>query len=218
MTFRLICFLSLLVISPVSKGDTFYQAGASCVPVNNGVSTKTKFTYAGVENNSSSTWWLICPVVASSVSETNDTLVQISLGNGNPSPVEVTCYFRYLSFTEGTITITRKIAIPSDDTATSNFYANDEIAFAISVTCGLAPRTGILAVTSQTSYWPDCGATLQTHSHPCTRRCPNRWRGCLGGHDWTTSGTAKKCSWGVISESENLSDAHCVIRGVPSGA
>ena len=45
MSLRVIIFLFTLLAAPVSFGAAFFQAGASCAPVNNSVSSQTKINY-----------------------------------------------------------------------------------------------------------------------------------------------------------------------------
>ena len=152
MSIRIIIFLFTLFAAPVSFGAAYFQAGASCAPVNNGVSTKTKFAYGGVINNSNGTRWIICPVIHQILSETNDTEVGLVLLNGNSQQVEVPCYFRYISQNQGLVTLTRDISIPSDDAVAATFSSINDTAVGMTLTCGLKPKTGIWYLGSETTY------------------------------------------------------------------
>jgi len=152
VSLRVIIFLLTLLAAPASFGAAFFQAGASCVPVNNSVSTKTKFNYGGVINNSTGTRWIICPVIHETLSDSNDTEVVLALLNGNSESVEVPCYFRYISTDEGLVTLTRSVAIPSDDAVQATFSVINEIAVGMSLTCGLKPNTGIWFLGTETTY------------------------------------------------------------------
>ncbi len=152
MSIRVIVFLFTLLAAPIAFGAAFFQAGASCAPVNNSVSTKTKFNYGGVINNSAGTRWIICPVIHETLSTSNDTEVVLALLNNNSEAVEVPCYFRYLSVDEGLVTLTRSVAISSNDEAQATFSVINEAAVGMSLTCGLKPNTGIWFLGTETTY------------------------------------------------------------------
>ena len=149
---KLLGFL-LIVFCSAAVADTVGQSGSACAAVNNSVSTKTKWDYRGVTNNSSGVRWIICPIVVPAVSDSQDNQVLVTFANYGNAVAEMQCFMRYATNKEpGFVTITRSVAVSGDTASNETFYLENQLIGMVTVTCGLKPKVGILQVAAEANY------------------------------------------------------------------
>ena len=145
--------LLLIVFCSSAAAETISQSGAVCAAVNNSVSTKTRWDYKGVRNNSSGVCWIICPIVVPAVSTSQDSEIGVNLANFGNAVSETQCYLRYASNVEdGFVTITRSVAISGQSAVFETFYIADQLIGMVTLTCGLKPNVGIAQLVAESSY------------------------------------------------------------------
>lgn len=157
MELRTFTFMTLTLMwvfaIPQSFAGSELVAASTCRGLNPGSESGLSWNYGGVQNNSNRDRWVVCSLGGELLSETQDNELAVVVANGSNLVREITCIFRYISAAaEDLVTVTRRIAVSSNDIASETVNERNTLIYGPTVTCKLPRNTGIAFLGAEITY------------------------------------------------------------------
>jgi len=102
----------------------------------------------GLENPSTRTIWVSCPVTTESIPINSGHYFSALLYNIGPNPIKVSCIFRYMDLATGFRNISRTVAIPAESANFLEWELSSQAIAMTNVNCRLPPDGGIASILS----------------------------------------------------------------------